>query len=40
MKNKDFEELPVITSYLERLSEEAMQELSDGKGDEDAEIQQ
>ena len=29
------QELPVITSYLERMSEEVLTELSDGKGEDD-----
>lgn len=33
------QELPEVTSYLERLSEEVLEELSNGKGDDEDGVQ-
>jgi len=33
------EDLPVVTSYLERLADEVLTELSDGKGEDEDGVQ-
>ena len=37
--DEDIEQLPEITSYLDRLSEEVLAELSNGKGDDEDGVQ-
>lgn len=37
MVYEENQELPEVTSYLERLSKEVLEELSDGKGDDEDE---